>query len=100
MLAEISIWCYFAIIELIFITGLTLIWCDLHNKIFMYKIYHKEIEQHIETIMLNEKKMYDNLMSLKLENLTNDSLIQMMKYTDETIHQNHELLLNIEAKIK
>lgn len=50
--------------------------------------------------MLNGKKMYDNLMSLKLENLTNDNLIQMMKYTDECIHQNHELLLNIEAKIK
>lgn len=100
MLAEISIWCYIALIELVIIIIAIMIGNRRQNKLTTYKIYHKEIEQHVETIMLNEKKIYDNLMSLKLENLTNDSLIQIMKYTDESIHQNHELLLNIEAKIK
>ena len=100
MLAEISIWCYIALIELIIIIIAIMIGNHMQNKLTTYKIYHEEIGQHIETIMLNEKAMYDNIMALKLENLDNEKITQMMKDYDRKIHQNHELLLNIEAKIK
>lgn len=100
MLAEISIWCYIALIELIIIIIAIVISNHMQNKLTTYKIYHEEIGQHIETIMLNEKVMYDNIMALKLENLDNEKITQMMEVYDRKIHQNHELLLNIEAKIK
>ena len=100
MLAEISIWCYIALIELIIIIIAIMIGNHMQNKLTTYKIYHAEIGQHIETIMLNEKIMYDNIMALKLENLDNEKITQMMEVYDRKIHQNHELLLNIEAKIK
>lgn len=100
MLAEISIWCYIALIELIIIIIAIMISNHMQNKLTTYKIYHEEIGQHIETIMLNEKVMYDNIMVLKLENLDNEKITQMMEVYDRKIHQNHELLLNIEAKIK
>lgn len=100
MLAEISIWCYIALIELIIIIIAIMISNHMQNKLTTYKIYHEEIGQHIETIMLNEKVMYDNIMALKLENLDNEKITQMMEVYDRKIHQNHELLLNIEAKIK
>lgn len=100
MLAEISIWCYIALIELIIIIIAIMIGNHRQNKLTTYKIYHEEIGQHIEIIMLNEKVMYDNIMALKLENLDNEKITQMMKDYDRKIHQNHELLLNIEAKIK
>ena len=100
MLAEISIWCYIALIELIIIIIAIMIDNHMQNKLTTYKIYHEEIGQHIETIMLNEKVMYDNIMALKLENLDNEKITQMMEVYDRKIHQNHELLLNIEAKIK
>lgn len=100
MLAEISIWCYIALIELIIIIIAIMISNHMQNKLTTYKIYHEEIGQHIETIMLNEKVMYDNIMALKLENLDNEKITQMMEVYDKKIHQNHELLLNIEAKIK
>ena len=97
MLIKISIWCYFAIIELIVIIGLTLIWCNLHNKIFMHKIYHKEIKQHINTIMKNEKDMYDTLKSIRSD--VNNANSQNLDHMELAIRQNHELLLNIEAKV-
>lgn len=100
MLAEINIWCYIALIELIIIIIAIMISNHMQNKLTTYKIYHEEIGQHIETIMLNEKVMYDNIMALKLENLDNEKITQMMEVYDRKIHQNHELLLNIEAKIK
>ena len=54
MLAEISIWCYIALIELIIIIIAIMIGNHRQNKLTTYKIYHEEIGQHIETIMLNE----------------------------------------------
>ena len=52
MLAEISIWSYIALIELIIIIIAIMIGNHRQNKLTTYKIYHEEIGQHIEIIML------------------------------------------------